>query len=324
MSIFGGLLLDPFYDDRRGRDYYGTIYDDRIYGTDYDDDIDAGGGNDTVEGYRGDDLIAGKGGDDVLYGDRGRDTVTGGDGRDHIEGGSDNDRLGGGQATDTIHGDDGDDLIGGDGEADLLYGGDGRDTILGGAGNDTIRGGDDDDTLDGGTGEDVAEYDLDLDEVARERLDADTIRLRLPDGSDDELTGIERVRFDDAVLHVGDVTASEAFVFRMYDAVFDRYGDDGLDYWVDQLDGGMAEIAVSQAFIQSDEYEATYGDAPDLIKTLYLNVLGREADAGGRAYWQAQLDAGMTEAELLMAFTESPENVAASEETLETGMVYIA
>jgi hypothetical protein len=40
---------------------------------------------------------------------------------------------------------------------------------------------------------------------------------------------------------------------------------------------------------------------------MYTNLLGREADAGGLAYWQGQVDKGMSLADVQKGFTESDE-----------------
>ena len=45
------------------------------------------------------------------------------------------------------------------------------------------------------------------------------------------------------------------------------------------------------------------------VNTLYKNVLGRDADAGGLNYWLGQLNSGAeTRYEVLLGFSESAEN----------------
>lgn len=111
---------------------------------------------------------------------------------------------------------------------------------------------------------------------------------------------------DDAVL-VGSVDS----VLRLYDAAFDRDADGtGLSYWLEsnqQL--SLQEIADS--FVSSKEYMSLYGETNHgaYVDRLYTNVLEREADAEGRAYWIEQLQAGDSEGAVMVGFTESEESL---------------
>lgn len=125
------------------------------------------------------------------------------------------------------------------------------------------------------------------------------------------LSSIERLDFQDGTLAF-DNDAAEGY--RLYQAAFDRAPDtSGLTYWVNQLDNGNSLHNVAQSFIGSEEFHDLYGAAPnhqDLVQLLYQNVLDRAPDAGGLSYWTAQLNSGMSEADLLVAFSESTENQA--------------
>lgn len=111
---------------------------------------------------------------------------------------------------------------------------------------------------------------------------------------------------DDAVL-VGSVDS----VLRLYDAAFDRDADGtGLSYWLEsnqQL--SLQEIADN--FVSSKEYMSLYGETSHgaYVDRLYTNVLEREADAEGRAYWVEQLQAGDSEGAVMVGFTESEESL---------------
>lgn len=105
----------------------------------------------------------------------------------------------------------------------------------------------------------------------------------------------------------------EDAVIRLYSAVFDRDPDPaGLAYWSGRLASCTPYEAVANAFIGSGEWVTTYGRVDDrqFIATLYRNVLDRDPDAGGSAYWLARAQAGMTRTKLLQHFAESPEHVA--------------
>ncbi len=307
--------------------YDGGPFDDWLLGSRFNDDISGRGGDDTIEGFGGDDTLAGNDGRDWVYGDDGWDTVTGGDGRDFLDGGRGDDVIGGGQGTDTLYGYTGNDLLGGDGNADFLYGESGRDTLVGGNGDDSLYGGPGDDTIDGGNNIDTAFYDVRFETVEVRRIGPDSITIELGDGSRDRLDFVEFAEFSDGVLEIGTVTDDEAFVFRMYDAAYGRRPDDGLDWWVAQMEGGMSEEAVAEAFLASPEYEEIYGENPsdaELIDALYENVLDREADAAGREFWLDQLAGGLEQDDMLLIFTESPENIAAHADEMDVGMFYLA
>ena len=113
-------------------------------------------------------------------------------------------------------------------------------------------------------------------------------------------------------------------IVRLYSGYFDRLPDPaGLRYWM-----GIARARglgfVSANFATSPEFTSTYGSLDNVafVDRVYLNVLGRGADPNGRAYWTFLLARGMTRGELMVAFTESPENRAATEAEAEVVMLY--
>lgn len=192
-------------------------------------------------------------------------------------------------------------LIRGNATANLLSGLGGNDTLEGGAGNDT---------LDGGTGIDVAYYDIPR---AQAIIGAQSVQAPLPAtvsaytlGSD-TLINIERLAFSDGlnialdVLPHGDidnpVTKGEGGnagkAYRLYQAAFDRTPDLlGLGYWIHQVDAGASLFNLATGFLGSAEFQALYGVNPsneEYTQALYLNVLKREPDAFGYAYWNAVL-----------------------------------
>ncbi len=114
---------------------------------------------------------------------------------------------------------------------------------------------------------------------------------------------------------VDPVTAHVAEIRRLYLGYFLRAADPGgLAYWTQARADGISLIDISEEFARSAEFVARYGQADDatFVDLVYQNVLNRQPDAGGRAYWVGQLGAGMTRGELMVGFTESPENVAAT------------
>ncbi|MEO3386809.1 DUF4214 domain-containing protein [Mesorhizobium sp. CAU 1741] len=132
-------------------------------------------------------------------------------------------------------------------------------------------------------------------------------------GAADTLQSIERLHFDDGVLAL-DVEAEPGLAFRLYQAAFGREADEaGLGFWIERLDDGEIDLlGLAQSFIQSDEFESLYGNGVEnlsFIELLYENILGREFEDDGFAFWQEALENGATYDWLLAVFSESEENV---------------
>ena len=133
----------------------------------------------------------------------------------------------------------------------------------------------------------------------------------------DTLAEIERLEFETPEANGAnrialDIDGNAGQAYRLYKAAFNRSPDTaGLGYWIANLDEGMSLRIVSTAFIGSAEFQALYGvDTSNnkLIELLYNNVLSRDPDADGLNYWQGQLTAGLSHADLLVNFSESNEN----------------
>lgn len=102
----------------------------------------------------------------------------------------------------------------------------------------------------------------------------------------------------------------ELSVHRLYRAFFDRDGDlGGLTSWQTARAGGMALDTVADHFATSPEFASRYGSLDDaaFVDLVYRNVLGREADGGGRAYWTEQLRRGRTRGSVMLGFSDSVE-----------------
>ena len=109
------------------------------------------------------------------------------------------------------------------------------------------------------------------------------------------------------------LTSQASQVLRLYRAAFGRLPDaSGFAYWVDQACRGRSMLSIATGFASSPEFAARYGASLTdevLIAALYRNVLDRDGDAGGVRFWLQRRADGMTVAELLVAFADSPENV---------------
>lgn len=194
------------------------------------------------------------------------------------------------------------------------------------AGNDVFYGRKGDEVIDGKGGRDSVTFKGAAAAYTVSQQDgAIKVDARAGGQGHDTLVSIERVLFDDmAIAYDTDGSAGKAF--RLYQSAFDRAPDlDGLGYWIAQFDRGATLNAVAGGFIHSAEYTARYGansSDNDFVTALYSNVLHRLPDQGGADYWNARLHDGADRAEVLVAFSESPENQAALIGQISKGMVY--
>jgi len=93
----------------------------------------------------------------------------------------------------------------------------------------------------------------------------------------------------------------------------------GLNFWIDQVEGGLSLERLADAFIDSFEFASVVGD-PDgmddrtFVETLYDDLLDRGSDDAGAAFWTGFLGSGGTRADLVLAFVISEENRATTPE----------
>ena len=100
----------------------------------------------------------------------------------------------------------------------------------------------------------------------------------------------------------------EGFVQRCYTKALDRAFDQGgVDYWVEQMRGGLKPQDVAKQFIFSEEATNMGRSNDEFIKTLYRLYMGREADEGGLAYWNEQMANGMNREQVNDGFAGSEE-----------------
>lgn len=143
-------------------------------------------------------------------------------------------------------------------------------------------------------------------------------------GVDEWVTNVERLQLTNGYLAL-DVNGHGGQAYRLYQAAFDRTPDaGGLGYQMHQLDLGYSLAQVASAFIASPEFQTKYGNVNNeqFVTLLYRNVLDREPDAGGLQYHLNDLAHGVTRAQILSNFSESPENQANVIGSIQDGMFY--
>jgi hypothetical protein len=206
-----------------------------------------------------------------------------------------------------------------------LAGGGGNLHVNAGAGNDTITLISDAHRVDGGAGTDtVVLAGLRGDYIKGSSGSMTTYTHR--NGAVESLTGIERVEFSDAGTAY-DINGNAGQAYRIYKAAFDRAPDAyGLGFWIDTLDRGQTLAQVASGFLSSDEYVGRYGAGITdraFINNLYHNVLHRDADDGGAAYWGSRLASGSSRGQVLAEFSESGENQAQVIGAIQNGIDYL-
>jgi Ca2+-binding RTX toxin-like protein len=352
-------LLTGIADDGKGgtdtllgiENIIGSTIHDTLTGNNGDNIIRGGTGNDTIYGLGGSDFLLGEDGYDIIFGGDGNDTIVGGNLYDQLDGGDGFDTVDysgdpGGVTIDLYHGGfDGwgeydaiknfenitgsafADVLAGDWQNNILRGNAGNDRLIGREGDDVLVGGAGNDTLEGGANFDVAVHSGWRSAYALQRSGGDwTItdqRAGSPDGTD-LLKEVELLQFTDGAIDIGLTSANADEAYRIYQAAFDRMPDaGGLRYWTGVLDAGASLRDVAGGFMGSAEFQAMYGANPTnsaFVNLLYNNVLDRNADAGGEAFWAGHLNSGaLGRADVLAYFSESEENIARTAQFTENG-----
>lgn len=140
-----------------------------------------------------------------------------------------------------------------------------------------------------------------------------------------------RLRFADTAWAL-DLEGVAGRTYRLYQAAFNRKPDlAGLGFQMYAQEVlGLSFTQISQNFIDSAEFAATYGslDSVGFVTLLYANVLRRAPDAEGLAFHVSFLEGTrpdgrrLTRAEVLFGFSESAENKALVLPDIKNGLEY--
>jgi hypothetical protein len=196
--------------------------------------------------------------------------------------------------------------------------------ILGSPSDDVIRLGHGSYAIDGGAGLDTVRYDEFRSEYSVTFSGPIGAGIVSGPARQDFLSDIEALRFVDGWLSF-DPGSTTGSVLRLYQATLGRDPDPiGLGFWVGALQTGATTLQeAARGFVGSAEFQARYG-APDsgaFVDLLYRNVLGRDPDAEGRAYWKNLLDGGaLTQTGAVLGFSESAEFIGATAGSFGAGV----
>lgn len=114
---------------------------------------------------------------------------------------------------------------------------------------------------------------------------------------------------------IWDADEGAAQIARLYDTAFGSRPDvEGFAHQLNALKAGLSLGEIASNFTQATGFASRYG-APgdaDFVSALYHNALHREADPEGMAFWLSMTGKGMSRSDMMLAFSESLEHVAAT------------
>ncbi len=122
-------------------------------------------------------------------------------------------------------------------------------------------------------------------------------------------------------LWIEDPNAAE--VARLYDTTLSRLPDaTGLAGWTHALESGTSLLQVTQGFMNSAEFQASYGNLSDqdFVTLLYENTLHRAPDPGGMAGWLGALSQGVSRAQVVLGFSDSQEHINNTAPHIDAGI----
>lgn len=105
-------------------------------------------------------------------------------------------------------------------------------------------------------------------------------------------------------------------VSQLYVSLFGRAPDaEGLGFWASAMADGMSMARVAQEMYNTAparDYYPTAATNREIISIFYLNVLGREADAGGLDFWTRELDMAATKGDVFAKLLNNVVNYSGS------------
>ena len=109
-----------------------------------------------------------------------------------------------------------------------------------------------------------------------------------------------------------------ARIARLYQAYFGRLPDaEGFEYWNHEVATGAPMEEISQSFAIGSEFTRTAVlTDEEFVRHLYRQVLDREAEPEGLAYWLGQLAGGTDRGALMLYFSDGREFVRRSAPTI--------
>ncbi|MBP1142031.1 MULTISPECIES: DUF4214 domain-containing protein [Pseudomonas] len=203
---------------------------------------------------------------------------------------------------------------------DTIITGNGNNTVIAGAGNNNIITGTGNDTIvlsgvnhadvvNAGAGYDVVQLDG---SVADYTFTAgNNFNVNLTGAQTASITGAEFLTFVNTTTSAVETVVlaqndTEATALRMFEGILGRDADlGGAQAFAGLANSGASLTDIANSFLNSSEFATTSSAAP--ISSLYTELLGRAADAGGLANWQAVVANGGTLADVAAGLAVSTE-----------------
>jgi 2',3'-cyclic-nucleotide 2'-phosphodiesterase (5'-nucleotidase family) len=112
-------------------------------------------------------------------------------------------------------------------------------------------------------------------------------------------------------------------ISRAYDALLGRDVEaGGLQTWSALLDGGQGLAQVASGILVSAEYASrTVADNAGFVLSLYQEVLGRQAEDAGLAFWNTLLEQGTSRGDVVASFITSAEGHTALGQLASDGIL---
>lgn len=194
-----------------------------------------------------------------------------------------------------------------DGKATQIVAG-GGDTITAGSGHTIVVAAQGSSTVIGG-GDTIVQAVGDDDDFTVTATNGHAVIANATNGVKVDISNVQYVQLDGGDALIFAANNKQAAIANLYQAVFGRTADaGGLDYWFDNTTEATDLGNIAAVFLASDEYEGTNLDNTAFINSLYENVLGRDADAGGAEYWIDVLEAGGSRANVAAVFAVAGTN----------------
>ncbi|MCA5971522.1 MULTISPECIES: DUF4214 domain-containing protein [Pseudomonas] len=203
---------------------------------------------------------------------------------------------------------------------DTIITGNGNNTVIAGVGNNNIITGSGNDTIvlsgvnhadvvNAGAGYDVVQLDG---SVSNYTFTAgNNFNVNLTGAQTASITGAEFLTFVNTTTSAVETVVlaqndTEATALRMFEGILGRDADlGGAQAFAGLANSGASLTDIANSFLNSSEFADTSSAAP--ISSLYTELLGRAADAGGLANWQAVVANGGTLADVAAGLAVSTE-----------------
>ncbi|MCB0971557.1 MAG: DUF4214 domain-containing protein [Acidimicrobiales bacterium] len=131
----------------------------------------------------------------------------------------------------------------------------------------------------------------------------------------------------DEVRDGADALANVDPTIRLYSAYLVRVPDaGGLNFWLRRRRSGYTLSRISSYFEDSSEFQTRYGSLTNrqFVEQIYRNVLGREGEESGIAYWTRQLDLRRKDrGQVMINFSESSEYIRVVADQVDAAAVLI-